>query len=50
MTGGRATIKAGQTNHYSITLSAAVRRVGGTVRPRAFAVLRLMTSSKLVGC
>src|SRR6266403_4591334 len=38
------------TIHYSITLSAAVRRVGGTVRPRAFAVLRLMTSSKLVGC
>ena len=29
---------------------ARASRVGGTVRPRAFAVLRLITSSKLVGC
>src|SRR6202042_2613582 len=35
---------------YSITLSAAVSKVGGTVRPSALAALRLMTSSKLVGC
>ena len=35
---------------YSITSSARARSVGGTVRPSAFAVLRLMTSSNLVGC
>ena len=34
---------------YSITSSARARRVGGIVRPRAFAVLRLITSSNLVG-
>src|SRR5690348_2670357 len=35
---------------YSITLCAAVSRVGGTMSPSALAVLRLTTSSKLVGC
>jgi hypothetical protein len=35
---------------YSITSSARESRVGGTVRPSALAVLRLMTSSNLVGC
>jgi len=35
---------------YSITLSADVSRVDGTVSPSALAALRLMTSSKLVGC
>src|ERR1019366_10168967 len=35
---------------HSITSSARAISVGGTVRPRAFAVLRLMTSSNLVGC
>src|SRR4029453_11935717 len=35
---------------YWITLSAWKRRVGGIVRPRACAVLRLITSSNLVGC
>src|SRR5262245_27504361 len=33
-----------------ITSSAWKRRVGGIVRPRAWAVFRLMTSSKWVGC
>jgi hypothetical protein len=32
-------------DHYSITSSAATSRPGGTVRPSAFAVLRLMTES-----
>jgi hypothetical protein len=34
---------------YSITSSARASSVGGTSRPRAFAVLRLITSSYLVG-
>src|SRR6516164_3247796 len=36
--------------HHSITSSASASRVGGTVRPSVFAVLRLITSSNLVGC
>jgi hypothetical protein len=36
--------------HYSITSSARARIAGGTVRPSAVAVLRLTTSSKVVGC
>src|SRR6516164_8423824 len=35
---------------YSITSSARARIEGGTVRPSAVAVLRLTTSSKVVGC
>ena len=35
---------------YSITSSARDRIDGGTVRPSAFAVLTLMTSSNVVGC
>src|SRR5262249_59707230 len=35
---------------HSITSSARASRVGGISRPRAFAVLRLMTSSNFVGC
>src|SRR5262249_4889865 len=35
---------------HSITSSAAACRVSGTSRPSAFAVLRLITSSNLVGC
>jgi putative ABC transport system substrate-binding protein len=35
---------------YSITSSARASSEGGTVRPSAFAVLRLMTRSNLVGC
>jgi hypothetical protein len=34
---------------HSITSSARARSVGGIVRPRAFAVLALMTSSNFVG-
>src|SRR5262245_21966568 len=35
---------------HSITSSAAACKVRGTVRPSIFAVLRLITSSNLVGC
>ena len=35
---------------YSITSSARRSNEGGTVRPSAFAVFMLMTSSNLVGC
>ena len=35
---------------HSITSSARASRVGGTSRPSALAVLRLITSSYLVGC
>jgi hypothetical protein len=37
-------------NHYSITSSARASRVSGTLRPSAFAVLRLIANSYLVGC
>ena len=37
------------TSHYSITSSARASSVGGTSRPSALAVLRLMTSSYLLG-
>jgi hypothetical protein len=37
-------------SRYSITLSARASSMGGTVRPSALAVLRLRTSSNLVGC
>src|SRR5262245_3866757 len=35
---------------HSITSSARASRGGGTVRPSALAVVRLMTRSNLVGC
>ena len=35
---------------YSMTSVARARINGGTVRPSCLAVLRLMTSSKVVGC
>ena len=35
---------------YSITSSARSRTDSGIVRPSAFAVVRLMTNSNLVGC
>src|SRR5262249_25301903 len=38
------------TSPHSITSSARASRLSGTVRPSAFAVLRLSTSSYLVGC
>src|SRR5262249_47454465 len=37
-------------SHHSITSSAVICMISGIVRPRAFAVLRLITSSNLVGC
>jgi len=38
-----------QLGSYSITSSALASSVGGTLRPSAFAVLRLMINSNLVG-
>src|SRR5262245_23519840 len=35
---------------HSITSSAATSSLSGTVRPKAFAVLRLIASSNVVGC
>src|SRR5580704_3872295 len=35
---------------HSINSSASASSVGGTIRPSAFAVLRLITNSNLVGC
>src|SRR5262245_8797812 len=40
----------GSPVHHSITWSARPSTDGGMVRPSAFAVLRLMTRSYLVGC
>jgi hypothetical protein len=41
---------SGHKPSYSITSSASASSVGGTVRSSLFAVLRLITSSNLVGC
>ena len=41
---------SGHRATYSITSSARASNDGGTVRPSAFTVLRLTTSSYLVGC
>ena len=38
------------THAYLITSSARIRRVGGSVIPRACAVWRLMTNVNFVGC
>src|SRR5262249_34053184 len=37
-------------SHHSITSSARASSAGGTVRPSALAVLRLIASSNFVGC
>src|SRR6266550_9191856 len=42
--------QGGHPPHHSITSSARASSDGGTVRPSALAVVRLMTSSNLVGC
>src|SRR5262245_12994694 len=42
--------QGGHPPHHSITSSAAACKVSGTVRPSAFAVLRLMTNSYLEAC
>src|SRR6516165_1569136 len=39
----------GNLRRYSITSSTRARSVGGISRPSAFAVLRLITNSNLVG-
>jgi hypothetical protein len=41
---------ANYTKPEDLTSSARASNVGGTVRPSAFAVLRLMANSNLVGC
>jgi hypothetical protein len=48
--GAAADLKLGSGHVYSITLSARANNAGGTVTPIALAVLRLITSSNLVGC
>jgi len=55
--GGKADIARGQIRAitgsgppHSITSSARTRSIAGTSMPRALAVLRLITSSNLVGC
>src|SRR5207249_1429742 len=53
--GGRRDHHAAQQEHefaavHSITSVARARIDGGTVRPSALAVLRLTTSSNVVGC
>jgi hypothetical protein len=40
---------SGHRQYHSITASACASTVGGTMRPRVFAVLRFITSSYLVG-
>src|SRR5262249_37395554 len=49
--GGRAAEKRHElAAFHSITSSARASSVGGTSRPSAFAVVRLITRSNLVGC
>ena len=43
-------MRRSKTALYSITSSALASSEGGTVRPSALAVLRLITNSNLVGC
>src|SRR5438105_14304638 len=45
----KQTLARSKQRLYSITSSARASKVGGTVRPSALAVLRLITSSYLVG-
>src|SRR5258708_35086989 len=40
----------GRNRSHSISSSARASNMGGTVKPSALAVLRLMTSSNMVGC
>ena len=48
--GAKAAVsRCSQEQSYSITSSARASSAGGTSRPSAFAILRLMTSSYLVG-
>jgi hypothetical protein len=43
-------LRCGEERRYSITSSAVASSLSGTAKPSALAVLRLMTSSNLVGC
>ena len=43
-------MRRNKNDRYSMTSSAVARSVDGTIRPSAFAVLRLMASSNFVGC
>ncbi len=45
-----ANARSRHSNGYSMILSASKMNDSGIVRPNAFAVLRLMCSSKRVGC
>jgi hypothetical protein len=45
----RSEIRSTASN-YSMILSAPIRSASGIVNPRLFAVLRLITSSNVVGC
>src|SRR5438128_8385674 len=47
---GTSMPQGGHPPHHSITSSARASSVGGTSRPSALAVLRLITSSNVVGC
>jgi hypothetical protein len=47
---GPKSAKAGSRQRYSITSSARASRAGDMSIPSCLAVLRLMTSSNLVGC
>jgi hypothetical protein len=49
VTGGNAANQFARSAFHSITSSARASSVGGISRPSAFAVLRLITSSSLVG-
>ena len=48
--GGPSRANFGSSDAHSMILSARIRIVGGTVKFEALAVLRLTTSSNLVGC
>jgi hypothetical protein len=43
-------VPTAEVRSYSITLSARMSSAGGTVRPSAAAVFKLMASSMAVGC
>src|SRR6266498_1399033 len=47
---GTSMPQGGHPPHHSITSSARASSVGGTSRPSARTVLRLIMSSNLVGC
>ena len=50
LSASKGLMRRSKVEHYSITSSARASSAGGMVSPSAFAVLRLMTSSNLVGC